>query len=126
MNEAEVSDCELLQAKLAGLHEEVLALSKKSPTDSFNKFKLSLANGILAATNGFLASQKLALPVDGFRQFDEDTMPSNSDVVMVVSQYRQCLEKARVDNIKVHAGAWNWVINGQVSQRRTPAPRNTV
>jgi len=124
MNETEAGSCELLQAKLEGLHEEVLALSKKSPNDSLNKFKLTLVNGILAAANEFLVAQRAGLPVVGFQQFDNEEMPSNSDVVLVVSQYRQCIEKLRADNIVFYFGQWYWLIDGQRSEDRTAAPRS--
>lgn len=123
MNEEEVSDFELLQGKVQGLYEEVLALSKKSPSDVLNKFKLRLTNGIIRSTNAFFVQQSMNLPVDGFDQFEDEEIPSNSDVLIVLSQYLQCLEKLRADNIKLHSGRWYWVIDGKESSRHTAAPR---
>jgi hypothetical protein len=54
MNADQVSDVEMLQGKLRGLYDEMLTLSKKIPTDAFNKFKIKLTNNVLTAANEFL------------------------------------------------------------------------
>jgi hypothetical protein len=123
MNEAQVSEFELLQGKLQGLYDEVLTLSKKSPTDPFNKFKLKLTNSVLGSANRFLREQDMAPPVDGFEQFDDIELPFNSDVVVVLSQYLQCLEKLRADNIAIDGGHWYWVFGRKCSDRQTAPPQ---
>jgi hypothetical protein len=126
MDEAAVSECELIQAKLQGLYDEVLTLTKKSPGDPFNKFKVTLVNGVVAAANGLLTAQGMATPIGGFEELDDVTLPTNSDVVLVLSQYLQCLEKLRADNVMQSGGPWYWVIDGERSTRRTAPPRRIV
>ena len=47
MNRNEVELFEKINAQLVALHEEISALSKKSPNDGVNKFKLKLINNML-------------------------------------------------------------------------------
>ncbi|HEV7667794.1 MAG TPA: hypothetical protein VGS22_04670 [Thermoanaerobaculia bacterium] len=123
MNAAEISDFELLHAKLQGLYDEVLTLSKKSPSDALNKFKIRIANNIMAAANAFLLAQGEALPVDGVEQLDDTDLPFNSDVVMILSQYLQCLEKLRSDNVEEYGRDWYWIVDKHRSERRASTPR---
>lgn len=122
-NESQVSEFETLHSKIEGLYTEALSLSKKSPADPFNKFKLGITNSVLVATNGFLANVKTALPIDGFEKFDDVQLPGNSDVVFVLSQYLQMLEKLRCDSIEMSHGNWYWTVNGERSSLRTAPPR---
>jgi hypothetical protein len=43
--------------------------------------------------------------INDFEKFNEDDMPTNSDVTLILSQYLSCMEKLRTDNI-VSAGHW--------------------
>lgn len=122
-NEAHVSEFETLHSKIEGLYTEALTLSKKSPSDPFNKFKLGITNSVLTATNRFLVSVKAPLPIDGFEKFDDVQLPGNSDVVFVLSQYLQMLEKLRCDSIEISHGNWYWTVNGERSSLRTAPPR---
>jgi len=72
-------------------------LSKKSPNDAVNKFKLNFANKLLSQANDFL--HKGYKPFDDFQQFDVDQSSTNSDVVFNLSQYIQCFEKYKSDYV---------------------------
>ncbi len=126
MNKKQIDAFETLSARLKTLYDEMHILVKKSPNDSVNKFKLRLINEILKAANDFLT--KSHKPFADFSEFNEDDLPSNSDVLIVLSQYLSCLEKIRADNIaKVgFAHNWCWVINGKTSDIRTAPPRKLV
>ena len=91
MNKKQIDAFETLQAQLTGLYEEMQTLVKKSPHDSINKFKIGLVNGVLRNANTFVG--KGQKPVEGFVDFNEDDLPSNSDVLMILSQYLDYLEK---------------------------------
>jgi hypothetical protein len=123
MNAAAVSAFELIEAKVTGLYDEVLTVSKKNPSDSLNAFKLRVTNSVLSAANGILQEHGSAPPIEGFEQFEDAALPSNSDVVMVLSQYLECLETLRAENIMDVFGSWYWVIDGQQSQHRTRPPK---
>jgi hypothetical protein len=124
MTKKQVDAFETLQAQLKGLYEEMQTLVKKSPNDSVNKFKLGLVNGIVRSANEFLGDEQR--PIKNFTQFEEADLPSNSDVLMILSQYLSCLEKIRADNIGHNYNGWQWMIDGQLSGIRTAPPKKLV
>ena len=98
MNVTEISNFEKIQTQLQGLHSEIGSLTKKSPNDSLNLFKLKFVNQTLNESNKVLGNNYK--PFDDFEIFDENDLPTNSDVTMILSQYLNCFEKLRADNIE--------------------------
>lgn len=124
MTQAEVDTFEKLQAQLEGLHTEISALSKKSQNDALNKFKLKFVNQILSNANQLLG--KKYKPFQDFDLFDENDLPTNSDAAMMLTQYLNCLEKLRADNIKeedIFPQHWYWIVDGKLSNIRTITPK---
>lgn len=115
-----ISHFEKVEAQLQGLYNEITALSKKKPDDAINKFKLKLINQIIIEANNILKKEK---PFSDFNYFEEDDLPSNSDVVMILSQYISCMEKIRSDNITHNAGSWYWKVNGERTNIKTAPPK---
>lgn len=110
MNSSDVDKFEKLLGQVQGLYEEMSILSKKSPNDAVNKFKLKFINHQLRESNALLAERYR--PFDDFDIFSEDEIPQNSDVVFILSQYLQCMEKLRGDNVVVRNGYWYWHVEG--------------
>lgn len=110
MNSSDVDRFEKLAGQLLGLYEEMSLLSKKSPNDAVNKFKLKFINRQLSDSNTFLSERYR--PFDDFDVFSEDDIPQNSDVVFILSQYLQCIEKLRADNVVIRIGTWYWQVEG--------------
>lgn len=110
MNRKQVDTFEKLSGQLLSIYEEISLLSKKSPNDAVNKFKLKFINKMLTQSNEFLASKYK--PFDDFELFEEDDMPQNSDIVFILSQYLQCFEKQRADNVIMRGGRWHWYVQG--------------
>lgn len=77
------------------LTSEFRRLSDKKPNDTVNLFKLQLVNAVLSTVNDNIVDN---LPVPNFDLFDEDVMPSNSDVLLVLSLYETELNNYRYDN----------------------------
>ncbi len=123
MKTTDVNLFEKIHVQMQALHDEVGVLSKKSPNDALNKFKLKLVNGLIQEANSLLKGDYK--PLDGFEVFNEDEIPTNSDVVMVLAQYLNCLEKLRADNIRESDTdiGWYWIINNKTSTIRTAPPR---
>lgn len=124
MTKIEIDTFEKLQAQLEGLHTEISALSKKSQNDALNKFKLKFVNQLLSEANQLLGEKYK--PFKDFLLFEENDMPTNCDVAMMLTQYLNCLEKLRADNIKKGDGysqLWFWVIDGKLSNIRTVMPK---
>lgn len=110
MNTSDVDRFEKLVGQVLGLYEEMSILSKKSPNDAVNKFKLKFINRQLGESNELLAERYR--PFDEFEIFSEDDMPQNSDVVFILSQYLQCMEKLRGDHVVIRNGLWYWRVEG--------------
>lgn len=117
----DVSIFEKAQTQLQGIYDEMSALSKKKPDDAVNKFKLKFINQVLIETNKILKDDYVPFP--DFDHFEADDLPTNSDIVVILSQYLNCLEKLRADNIVNDYGTWYWMINGIMSEIRTAAPK---
>lgn len=110
MNRSSVDIFEKVSGQLLSIYEEISLLSKKSPNDAVNKFKLNFVNKLLSQSNEYLADKYK--PFEDFEAFDEDDVPQNSDVVFILSQYLQCFEKLRSDNVVLRNGAWFWRVEG--------------
>jgi hypothetical protein len=110
MNKSDVDVFEKLSGQLISVYEEISLLSKKNPNDAVNKFKLRFLNKLLDDSNKFLTDEYK--PYEEFNIFDEDDMPQNSDVVFILSQYLQCFEKFRADQVILEYGTWYWNVKG--------------
>lgn len=117
----EVDEFERLQAQMEGLHTEIQTLVRKSPNDLLNKFKLGLINAVLLRANALLRDRYR--PFADFADFADAQAPSNSDVMLVLSQYLAAMESMRADHIHQKiGGTWVWMIDGQESQVKTRPP----
>lgn len=117
----DVQSFEKVQAQLHGIYDEIVVFAKKTPDGPINKFKLKFINQILIETNNQLDAKNK--PFSDFDVFEEDLLPTNSDVVMILSQYINCLENFRSEHITQYNPYWYWKINGQKSENRTSAPK---
>ncbi len=109
MKRKDVDKFEKLSGQLQGIYQELSILSKKYPNDAVNKFKLNFINQLLKNSNELLGDGYRPFP--DFLEFDIDDVPQNSDVVFILSQYLQCFEKLRADNVVRHDGDWCWAVN---------------
>lgn len=109
MNRNDVDTFNTLNGQILGTYDEMSLLSKKSPNDAVNKFKLGIINSSLRKANAFLGEKYE--PIEGFSEFDVDSIPQNSDVVFVLAQYLQSFEKMRADNVERRRnGMWYWAV----------------
>ena len=104
-----INTFEKLVGQIQATYDEVALLSKKSPNDAVNKFKLKFINTLLIASNKFLGNRYI--PFVDFTGFDEDDMPQNSDAAFILSQYLQCFEKFRADHVEKDIGRWFWIVD---------------
>ena len=122
MKRKDIDTFEKLSGQLQGIYEEISTLSKKNPNDAVNTFKLRFINKLIVESNVFLSLKYR--PFEDFDRFDEDNMPQNSDVVFILSQYLQCFEKFRSDNIQETFGEWYWKVDEKSASKKTPKPQN--
>lgn len=66
------------------LKYEFKALSSKKPNDVLNEFKVKYVNKSLKAANELLREDK---PYEDFESFNDENLPTNSDVLMMLSLY---------------------------------------
>jgi len=110
MNAKDVDLFEKVRGQLKELHNEIAILSKAKPDNPVNKFKLKFINEKLGDANAVLADS--FKPLKGFTLFADDSLPSNSDVVMILSQYLDALESWRCAHIhRLDYKGWVWNVD---------------
>lgn len=94
ISQAAVSDFLKAQEQLGCFLTEVGKLSTKKPDGPLNKFKLKFINQVLETINAILGDDFRPFPE--FTVFDvEGSVPSASDVVMMLSQYQSAMARFR-------------------------------
>ena len=116
----DVENLEKIIGQLQAAHSEIAILAKKSPRDALNTFKLKMINKVVQKSNDVLGEKYK--PFDDFHQFEEDDLPSNSDVTMVLAQYMEEAERFRSDNIIYESGIWCYLVKGKSSNIRSGPP----
>ena len=109
-SEAEVQEFERLEQQLHSMLTEMSELSKKKANDGLNKFKLKLVNVLMEGINRFLGDQR---PFKEFETFDENDLPTNSDVVVMLSQYAAAVFQFRLENTEGLDYKWWWPLPGK-------------
>ena len=116
----EVEQLEKIIGQLQAAHTEISISAKKSPSDTLNSFKLKMINKVLQGSNKVLG--KKYKPFEEFDEFEEDDLPSNSDVTMILAQYMEESERYRSDNVMAEHGRWYYIVDGVNSEIRSGAP----
>ena len=120
MEKKDVERFEKLHIQIKDMYSELSILSKKSPDGAINKFKLNFINQLIEEANQLLG--KRYMPFSDFQRFQEDDMPFNSDVVLIISQYIKCLERFKYDNVKLLSGNWYWNLSDSKDEVKTSRP----
>ena len=96
-----VDQYELLNPLLTGIYKEMQELSKKKPDSPLNAFKVKAINRILEPikemlkmenTHAFLDKRTNKEECKYKNVMDDDEMPTNSDVVLVLNQYMNAMK----------------------------------
>jgi hypothetical protein len=88
--EKNIEDYSLLQDMLRAQKHEFDLLSKKNSDGQLNKMKIKMVNRVLEPLNELLKNEPSHKFLD---VLNEDEMPTNSDVVLIISQYEEALLK---------------------------------
>ncbi len=110
--------------QITAMYDEIGLLSKKKPDAPVNKFKLKFINDVLKQVNKIMGAEYT--PFDDFNTFDEDALPTVSDVVFILSQYLKSMDKFRFDNTYYSQGKYYWRLHGNASPKETRRPRRSV
>ena len=105
---AEVNQFLMLRELVTGLYDEMKDFAKKSPNETLNEFKIKSLNRVLSPLKELMKDQPTALFLD---VLDESSLPTNSDVVIILSQYLTAMQNYedryyRLDIFK-HKKRWN-------------------
>lgn len=84
---------------LESAYVEMKDFSKKNPDTTLNDRKVKSLNRILKDIKDLLANEPTASYME---TLDEEMLPSNSDVVLTMSQYRSALENYRKKYRRYH------------------------
>lgn len=84
---------------LESAYIEMKDFSKKNPDTTLNDRKVKSLNRILKDIKDLLANEPTASYME---TLDEEMLPSNSDVVLTMSQYRSALENYRKKYRRYH------------------------
>ena len=105
---AEVNQFLMLKELVTGLYEEMKDLTKKSSKETLNDFKIRSLNRVLKPLKELLKDQPTAMFLD---LLEDDSLPTNSDVVIVLSQYLSAMKKYEERYYKFPPGSsikrWN-------------------
>jgi len=88
--EKNIEDYSLLKDMLHAQRQEFGLLSKKKSDGPLNKMKIKIVNRVLEPLNELLKNEPSHKFLD---VLNEDEMPTNSDIVLIVSQYEEALQK---------------------------------
>lgn len=124
MNEEEVELFIKCYTQMKSIYNEINTLAKKKPNEAVNKFKLRFINQILENANQLLKENYK--PFADFEKFDEDEIPTTSDITMMFAQYLDSMEYLRSDNIEDSSYAWYWIIDGVLSEIKTVPPSKKI
>ena len=93
---------------LESAYVEMKDFSKKNPDSALNERKVKSLNRILKDIKEILTNEPTASYMD---ILDEEMLPTNSDVVLTMSQYRSALEiyqkKYRLYNSRTYENYWH-------------------
>lgn len=87
---AQTEEFDMLWPILKSLLAETKELSKKKADNPLNKLKVGMINKVLERVKKLLAAD----PTIKFLELlDDETLPSNSDAVFIISQYDAAMEQ---------------------------------
>lgn len=89
LDPATIREFRTLRVQIKTFYEEIKLLSKKSPDGAVNKFKLKFLNDVLRKMTAILGDGHRPFP--DFEAFDEADLPTNSDVVLMLSHYTESM-----------------------------------
>ena len=83
---------DMLSPMLYSALEEMREFSKKKQDGVLNPLKVKLINRLLTDIKNFLSSEQSIAYLD---ILDEETLPQNSDAVLILGQYRAAMDQFR-------------------------------
>lgn len=104
MIKADVELYDKLHGQLMTMKTQFDALSKKTPNDVVNEFKIGLVNKLLVDINELIGDYK---PFPNFEQFENSPRVFNSDVLLILAHYLTAMSRFKVANTTVEKSPIN-------------------
>lgn len=104
-----VEKFEMSSPMLEAVFIEIQNLSKKKQNDPLNELKVKMINKILGEVKEILADEPTIQFLD---LLDDQTLPSNSDCVLILAQYRSALSQFK--SKYYHRSEWHTKENPQL------------
>jgi len=98
-------DYYLLTPLLQSAYKEMSELSKKRPESPLNMYKVKMINRILIPLKELLKNETVA---DYLDVLDTDDLPTNSDVVLIMSQYSKAVDMFYEKYLKIVVSDDSW------------------
>jgi len=95
----------LLTPLLQSAYKEMSELSKKRPESPLNMYKVKMINRILIPLKELLKNETVA---DYLDVLDTDDLPTNSDVVLIMSQYNKAVDMFYEKHLKIVVSDDSW------------------
>lgn len=89
-SESQVEKFERLSPLLESIFEELKELSKKKPDGPLNQLKVKMINRVLEQVREFLSTDP---NIEFLNVLDDETLPTNSDAVLIIGQFRAVLNQ---------------------------------
>lgn len=112
--DAQVEQFKMLAQLTDSIYTEMKEFSKKKPDDALNTFKVKNVNRVLSQLKDFLKNEPTASFLD---LLDSETLPSNSDAILIIGQFKASMDNFRIKNINPSSRRWKTVENPQGRQR---------
>jgi hypothetical protein len=106
--EAQIGLFETISPLLHSAFDEVKEFSKKKQDEPLNVKKVKMINRLMEKAKEVLKNEPT---VDFLDLLDDNELPSNSDAVLIMSQYISALNKFHNDHY--HKGEWDMIIGGE-------------
>jgi hypothetical protein len=107
-SQEQVDKFKMLSSLLDSIYDEMKEFSKKKPDELLNKLKVKMINRVLEQIKALLSGEPT---VSFLEPLDEATLPSNSDAVLILGQFRSSMSQFtgkfhRYDE-SIHRSRWH-------------------
>ena len=106
--EEQIGLYETISPLLRSAFDEIKEFSKKKQDEPLNVKKVKMINRLLEKAKEVLKNEQTVVFLD---LLDENELPSNSDAVLVMSQYISAMRKFHSDHY--HSGDWDFGVGGE-------------
>ena len=108
--------------RLDNLYDDFKELSKKYGDKVVSKYSIKNVNDVIGECNDLLKSMQNLH--EDIKNIDEDELPTNIDILIMLNQIRAKIEGIRVLNIRHASGRWEWLVDGGKKVLYTHPPKS--